>query len=140
VTDPLLPIDQVAKLAGVTASALRYYERRGLISEGVRLGGRRHYHTSVLHRLSAIRTFKLIGFSLADIDELLDIRAAASAWRAIIAARRDEVQNQIVQLHRLITSQDSNAGGCGDRPPCRRHDTRTERERRNDHGHLRCGR
>jgi MerR family transcriptional regulator, redox-sensitive transcriptional activator SoxR len=103
-----LSIDKVAKLAEVTVSALRYYESRGLIAEGVRIGGRRHYTATVLHRLSAIRTLRLIGFSLADIEELLDeVHPPSGTWRVVIAARRAEVENQIHLLRALVVSLDT---------------------------------
>ena len=107
-TGPLLSIDRVAKMAEVTASALRYYESRGLIAEGVRIGGRRHYTSTILHRLSAIRTLQLIGFSLADIEELLDeVHTPSGAWRVIVAAKRAEVEKQICLLRALVVSLDT---------------------------------
>lgn len=101
-----MSIDRVARLAQVTTSALRYYESRGLIAEGVRVGGRRHYTPSVLNRLSIIRTLQLIGFSLADIGELLDETRPADAWRTAIAARREQVRQQIRQLNDLAAALD----------------------------------
>jgi MerR family redox-sensitive transcriptional activator SoxR len=107
-TGPLLSIDRVAKMAEVTASALRYYESRGLIAEGVRIGGRRHYTATILHRLSAIRTLQMIGFSLADIEKLLDgAHQPSGAWRVVIAARRAEVEHQICLLRALVAALDT---------------------------------
>lgn len=105
---PLLPIDRVAKSAAVTAAALRYYESRGLIAEGVRIGGRRHYAPTILQRLSAIRMLRLIGFSLGEIERLLDEdQQSAGAWRSAIAARRQQVENQITQLRELVAALDT---------------------------------
>jgi MerR family redox-sensitive transcriptional activator SoxR len=100
----LLPIDRVAESAAVSASALRYYESRGLIAAGVRIGGRRHYAPAVLHRLSVIRTLRIIGFTLADIERLL---TPAGEWRGAIAARRGQVEEQIRQLRALVAALDA---------------------------------
>jgi MerR family redox-sensitive transcriptional activator SoxR len=100
--DILLSIDKIAKQSGVTASALRYYERCGLINEGLKIGGRRHYPPSLLRRLSVIRVCQKIGFSLIEIAELLDGTAAQDgSWRQIAKARRAQVQAQIEQLRGL---------------------------------------
>lgn len=97
--DILLSIDKIAKQSGVTASALRYYERCSLINEGVKIGGRRHYPPSILRRLSVIKVCQKIGFSLVEIAELLNGTSGEDGrWRQVAQARRAEVQNQIQQL------------------------------------------
>ena len=50
-----LTIGEVARRAGLNASALRWYERVGLLPAPRRVAGRRRYEPSVLHRLAAIR-------------------------------------------------------------------------------------
>jgi MerR family transcriptional regulator, redox-sensitive transcriptional activator SoxR len=102
VDEILLPIDQVAGKAGLASSALRYYERCGLIGEGQKIGGRRHYPPSVLRRLSTIRVCQTLGFSLAEIGELLDGSGDGEAWRTLSKVRRAEVQSQIQQLQSLL--------------------------------------
>jgi MerR family redox-sensitive transcriptional activator SoxR len=105
--ESLLPIDQVACRSGLASSALRYYERCGLIDEGRRIGGRRHYPPSVLQRLSMIRVCQTLGFSLSEIGELLDGSGDGQAWRTMSRARRAEVQSQIEQLQSLLEVLDS---------------------------------
>lgn len=102
-SDRLLSIGQIASLSAVAPSALRYYERCGLIPAGVKHGGRRHYPESVLHRLSTIKACQKLGFSLTEIAELLNGRLAeGQAWREAALARRDEVERRVTQLQNLI--------------------------------------
>jgi len=99
----LLSIDKIAKQSGVNASALRYYERCGLIGEGVKIGGRRHYPPSILQRLSVIKVCQTIGFTLSEIAELLDgPTSQGGVWRELASARRAQVQQQIEQLRSLL--------------------------------------
>lgn len=107
-SDVLVSINKIARESGVAASALRYYERCGLIGPGVKIGGRRHYPPSILQRLSVIKVCQKIGFSLAEITELLDARPGREgAWRELAQARRAEVQRQIDQLQYLLELLDS---------------------------------
>jgi DNA-binding transcriptional MerR regulator len=103
VSDRLLSIGEIASRAAVTPSALRYYERCELIEEGVKIGGRRHYPASVLHRLSAIKVCQRLGFSLTEIAELLNgTLAHEHAWRQAALARRCDVERQITNLQQLV--------------------------------------
>ncbi len=60
-----LMIGEVARRAGVRPSALRYYERAGLLPTPRRINGRRRYDPGVLQRLDAIRFAQRAGFTLA---------------------------------------------------------------------------
>jgi MerR family transcriptional regulator, redox-sensitive transcriptional activator SoxR len=66
-----LTIGQVARRAGLRASAIRYYEAAGILPEPVRIGGWRRYDPSVLTRLAAIGASQRAGFSLDEIRTLL---------------------------------------------------------------------
>ncbi|MBO9475536.1 helix-turn-helix domain-containing protein [Shimia sp. R10_1] len=66
-----LDISEVAKRSGVSASALRYYEKRGLITSDGRRGLRREYDDSVLTRLALIALGQRAGYSLEEISSLL---------------------------------------------------------------------
>ena len=70
-----LPIGQIAKQAGLTVEAVRFYEKKGLILEPERSeSGYRQYSPDTLKRLHFISRAKEVGFSLSDIAELLDLR------------------------------------------------------------------
>ena len=70
----LHPIGEVAKLVGLTARAIRYYEELGLLTPGVRVKGfPRLYTADDIQRLREIKRLREIGgFSLAELSELLD--------------------------------------------------------------------
>lgn len=101
--EALLPIGEVARQSGIASSALRYYERCELINAGVKIGGRRHYPLSVLHRLSVIKVCQHIGFSLAEIADLLNGSLARNgAWRHLAMSKRRDLQVRIGQLESLL--------------------------------------
>ncbi|MFE9867992.1 MerR family transcriptional regulator [Streptomyces sp. NPDC005506] len=101
--DALLSISEVARRAGIAASALRYYERCSLIPEGAKVAGRRHYPPDVLHRLSAIKICQRIGFSLAEIADLLQSNMAGEGvWRHVASVRRSAVEREIAALNDLL--------------------------------------
>jgi len=62
-----LSVGQVAERSGVAASALRFYERQGLISSDRTAGNQRRYHGDVLCRVAMIRACQRVGLSIADI-------------------------------------------------------------------------
>jgi MerR family transcriptional regulator, redox-sensitive transcriptional activator SoxR len=63
-------IGQVAKESGLAASAIRFYEKAGVLPKPIRIAGRRQYNPSMLERLAVIDRAKACGFSLADIRQL----------------------------------------------------------------------
>jgi DNA-binding transcriptional MerR regulator len=69
--DGLVPIGELARRTGVATSALRYYERIGLLSSAERASGKRHYAASSEERVALIRLCQDAGFTLAEIGRLL---------------------------------------------------------------------
>jgi MerR family transcriptional regulator, redox-sensitive transcriptional activator SoxR len=69
---PELTIGEVARRVGVEASAIRYYERIGLLPEPDRLRSQRRYGTEVLGKLAFIGVAQSAGFKLREIKELVD--------------------------------------------------------------------
>ena len=67
----LLTIGDVSRLAGKTASSVRYYEHIGLIPAPVRVSGRRRYPSAVLRTLAVIDTAQRAGLTLEEIRSLL---------------------------------------------------------------------
>src|SRR5438067_6521675 len=67
-----MTIRQVAQQAGLRASAIRYYEKAGLIPKPVRAGGQRRYDRTILDRLAVLEFAKDCGFTLAEARELLN--------------------------------------------------------------------
>jgi MerR family redox-sensitive transcriptional activator SoxR len=67
-----LTISEVARRAGVRASAIRYYESINLLPAPQRVSGRRRYSVDVLRRLSFIQAAQAAGLTIAEIQTLLN--------------------------------------------------------------------
>lgn len=91
----LLTIGQVADQAGVATSALRYYDERGLVEPATRISGQRRYDPRVLRRLRILDLCQRAGFTLAEIEELLD---GAGDWRPLAEGKLAELDERIREL------------------------------------------
>ena len=73
----LLSIGQVAKDAEVNVETIRYYQRRGLLTEPPKpLGGHRRYSRQDVNRLRFIKRAQVLGFTLQEIENLLRLDGA----------------------------------------------------------------
>jgi DNA-binding transcriptional MerR regulator len=101
-----LTVGEVARRAGIAASAVRYYERLGLLPKAPRTGGWRQYPSSVLDRLRLIGIATASGFSLAEVDVLLralDEGAPASGTLAELAAAKvPELEAALIRTQLLV--------------------------------------
>jgi MerR family redox-sensitive transcriptional activator SoxR len=115
-TDPLT-VSEVAHRSGYAASALRYYERQGLITASRTSGGQRRYERSVLRRLAFIRAARNVGLGLdeirAELAQLPDGRTPTkSDWNRISHDWRARLDEQIEALQALRSGLAS-CIGCG---------------------------
>jgi MerR family redox-sensitive transcriptional activator SoxR len=67
-----LPIGEVARQAGMRASRIRFYERRGILPAPERVSGMRRYSPDVVRRLAIIDLAQRVGFTLDEIAPLFD--------------------------------------------------------------------
>jgi MerR family transcriptional regulator, redox-sensitive transcriptional activator SoxR len=65
-----LTISQVAKQAGLRPSAIRYYEKVGILPRAPRTSGQRRFDTAVLYRLALVQRARQMGFTLDEIQRL----------------------------------------------------------------------
>jgi len=93
-----LDIAQVAQRSGLPASALRYYEEKGLIRSVGRRGLRRLFDANVLQRLSLIALGRAAGFSLDDIAGMFGPDGDPLIDRQQLAAKADELDRTIGKL------------------------------------------
>ncbi len=96
-----LDIAEVAKLSGVPASTLRYYEEKGLIASHSRRGLRRVFDPGVLTHLSLIALGRAAGFALDDIARTFRPDGTISISRSILSAKADEIDRTITHLAAL---------------------------------------
>src|SRR5213078_1291349 len=112
-----LSIGQVADRTGVATSALRYYEREGLIRSTRTSGDQRRYHREVLRRVAFIRIAQRVGLTLDDIRAALaslpEERTPTKAdWAKLSKSWRPQLDAQIAVLERLRDELTS-CIGCG---------------------------
>ena len=96
-------IGEVARMMNIAPSTLRYYEKEGLLSLGVRASnGQRTYTDDDIATLSIIEYLKFCGLPLKEIRSFLPLirpgGETLSARRDILAKERDNVRAQIVQI------------------------------------------
>ena len=101
-----LKIGEVAERGGVNLQTIRYYEREKLLPEPPRLAsGYRVYPDDTVKRVRFIKRAQEIGFTLAEIRELLAIRIDAdrdsSEVRAIAQAKISDIEDKIQTLQRM---------------------------------------
>lgn len=94
----LLDIAEVSAQAGLPASALRFYEEKGLIASVGRRGLRRLFTGDVLEKLSLIALGRLAGFSLEEIAAMFSPDGRLRIKRAKLAGKADELDRTIRQL------------------------------------------
>jgi MerR family redox-sensitive transcriptional activator SoxR len=112
-----LTIGELAARSGVPASALRYYERMGLIRAQRTTGNQRRYARSELRRVAFIRIAQRVGVSLDEIREALaglpaNRTPTKADWARLSARWRRQLDERIGLLERL---RDRLTGciGCG---------------------------
>jgi DNA-binding transcriptional MerR regulator len=82
-------------------SALRYYERIGLLPPAQRAGGRRRYRASSAERVALIRLYQDAGFTLAEIRQLLAAHGRRREnWRRLAERKVDELDARIAEAQR----------------------------------------
>ena len=113
-----LKIGQAARETGIGVETIRFYERKGLVTQPPRPidGGARDYGGDTLWRLKFISGAKKLGFSLAEIAEILELRTVPNtecvAMQARARKKRDEIQDRIDGLVRLRNNPDELIAAC----------------------------
>lgn len=112
-----LMIGELAARSGAAASALRFYESKGLLTSERTPGGQRVYDRSMLRRVAFIRAAQRVGLSLDEIRAALDTLPSrrtptASDWALLSASWRSKLDQRIAELQRLRDDLD-NCIGCG---------------------------
>jgi DNA-binding transcriptional MerR regulator len=93
----LLTIGELARRAGVTASALRYYEELGLLPAPARISGQRRYPESAARHVAAILLYSDAGFTLAEQKALIAPGADTPGWRQLAQRKLAELDEQIAR-------------------------------------------
>lgn len=112
-----LTVAEVAARSGFAPSALRFYERRGLIDAGRTSGNQRRYHRDVLRRLAFIAAARHVGLTLDEIRAALDTVPEGRSptrrdWTRISQRWRARLDAEIDALRQLRDGLDG-CIGCG---------------------------
>ncbi|MEQ4305326.1 MerR family transcriptional regulator [Plantactinospora sp. B6F1] len=99
-----LDIAEVAEQTGMTASALRFYERRGLIRSSGRNGLRRTFSPDVIDRITLIGCAQAAGFTLAQIARFLVASPGDAELRERMAEKARELDQDVARLTRMRDS------------------------------------
>jgi MerR family redox-sensitive transcriptional activator SoxR len=94
-----LTISQIARQIRLRPSAIRYYERIGLLPQAERVSGQRRYDPTVLYRLAIIQRARHLGFTLSEIRHLFfgfrEVTGAPARWRMLS-------QRKLAELDQLM--------------------------------------
>lgn len=93
-----LDITEVARRSGLPASALRFYEEKGLIASVGRRGLRRQFDAGVLERLALIAIWRAADFSLEEIALMFAPDGQPRIDRQMLAAKAEELDRTIRKL------------------------------------------
>jgi MerR family redox-sensitive transcriptional activator SoxR len=100
-----MKIGELAKRAGLNASAIRYYEKSGLLSPPHRVGGQRRYSADALDRVLLIRFANDMGFSLTETRTFLSGLGTGAPvgprWRKLAKWKIQEVVKSVQREKRL---------------------------------------
>lgn len=95
----LLTIGELGRRVGAAPSALRYWERAGLLDVAARVGGRRRYSAGAVTRVGLIRLWQDAGFGIGEIRSLLATDPDGTGeWRARATRKLAEVRERIAEL------------------------------------------
>ena len=119
-----MTIGETARLAGLEASAIRYYERFGILPRPERVSGRRSYDDSILDLLALIRFARGVGFSMREVRDLFgrDVQGEriSKRWTVLATRKLEAIDGQMKRLQlaqeflrRVLACRCVNAAECG---------------------------
>ena len=121
-----LKIGQVAERGGVNLQTIRYYEREGLLPEPPRLqSGYRVFPEDTVRRVHFIKRAQELGFTLAEIRELLALRIDGkrnrNEVRTLAEAKITDIEEKIrtlKKMKRALSELTERCSGCGPSSEC----------------------
>ncbi|MDG4804517.1 MerR family transcriptional regulator [Micromonospora sp. WMMD980] len=101
----MLTVGEVAREAGVSGSAIRFYERQGLIEAGRTSGNQRRFGPDAACRVRVARVAQRIGLSVGEIRDLLAAlppEPALTDWQRLHGRLTAEAERRIAELHAAL--------------------------------------
>ena len=98
-------IGEVARKVDLKPSALRYYEKAGVISPAKRVNGRRCYDADVLKRLAIVQLAQQSGFTLSEVRTLFEgmepSATPSSRWRELAERKLPEIEERVLRAEAM---------------------------------------
>lgn len=100
-----MSIGDVARRCGLAPSAIRYYEKAGLLPKPARVSGRRRYAADVLGRVRLVQLAREAGFTVVEIRTFISGFSATTSptirWRTLAGRKLAEIDSQMQRLARM---------------------------------------
>jgi len=100
-----MSIGQVAERCGLAPSAIRYYEKAGLLPKPMRVSRRRRYSADVIGRVRLVQVAREAGFTIAETRAFVagfsDSSPPAVRWRTLAERKLLEIDLQMQRLQRM---------------------------------------
>ena len=102
---PQLTISELAQRVGLQPSAIRYYERIGILLPAQRIGGQRRYDVTDVHRLAVVQHARQSGFTLDEIRRLFfgfrEVTRASQRWQKLSRQKLAELDTLSDGIHTM---------------------------------------
>ncbi|HEV8043226.1 MAG TPA: MerR family transcriptional regulator [Bryobacteraceae bacterium] len=115
-----MTIGEVAKRSGLRASAIRYYERVGLLPKPARSGGQRRYDSRILARLAVLERAKNCGFTLDEVRQLFNDQGRPSERWDRVARKKIVELDALMEQIRGMRERIERRCSCADFDECGR--------------------
>lgn len=100
-----MKIGAVARNAGIRPSAIRFYERVGVLPRASRKSGQRDFGSEVARQLAVIEFARKAGFTIAEIKVLFngfeEVKPASARWKELAQKKSAEMEAQIERLKEM---------------------------------------
>lgn len=112
-----LTIGKLAKQANVGVETIRFYERKGILTQPEKVNGFRHYAENDVKRVQLVKKLQEIGFTLTEIKEFLLFDTCCGESRAVVKRKSQEkmleIQQKIVDLTTALKALEQFSASCG---------------------------
>src|SRR5262249_10882255 len=99
-----LSISEVARRVGLRPSAIRYYEKIGILQPPWRVSGQRRYGPGIIHRLAVLKLAQQVRFTLTEIPELLSDdgrKTVSERWQKIAVTKLAYMNAQLARIESM---------------------------------------
>jgi MerR family redox-sensitive transcriptional activator SoxR len=120
-----MSIGTLSRTVGLAASAIRYYERAGLLPKPARQSGQRRYAAAAVGRLRIIKVAREAGFTISETKTFLsgfsETTPPAARWRSLAQRKLEDLSASMVRIRRMKAVLESSFRcGCPRMEDCER--------------------